>query len=153
MNKLEHKGYVGSVEADIERGVLRGKLLLITDLVTYEAETVSALKHQFEEAVEDYLETCRVLGKEPLKTFSGVFNVRIDPECHKALSLLAAADQRTLNAVMGDAARHYILERQGSSKKVEHVHKLILEESVESLIADASASKVLRLESLDVRVH
>ena len=37
MKILEYKGYHGSVTPDMERGVLRGKLLFISDLVTYEA--------------------------------------------------------------------------------------------------------------------
>jgi predicted HicB family RNase H-like nuclease len=45
-----------------ERGVCRGKLLSITDLVTYEARTVPELRKEFEAAVDDYIETCRALG-------------------------------------------------------------------------------------------
>jgi len=33
--------------------------------------------------VEDYLETCKALGREPQKVYKGVFNVRIEPELHK----------------------------------------------------------------------
>lgn len=37
MDAFNFTGYEGSVELDRERGVCRGKLLSITDLVTYEA--------------------------------------------------------------------------------------------------------------------
>ncbi|CAA6806565.1 MAG: Toxin-antitoxin system HicB family antitoxin [uncultured Sulfurovum sp.] len=33
--------------------------------------------------MEDYLETCKALGREPQKVYKGVFNVRIEPELHK----------------------------------------------------------------------
>ena len=54
MKMLEYKGYLGSVEAAIEDGVLFGKLEFISALVNYEGETVKALQAAFEEAVDDY---------------------------------------------------------------------------------------------------
>jgi predicted HicB family RNase H-like nuclease len=65
MDTLHFKGYEGSVEVDHERNMCRGKLLLITDLVTYEAMTLSELRKEFEMAVDDYIETCRALGRPP----------------------------------------------------------------------------------------
>jgi predicted HicB family RNase H-like nuclease len=44
---------------------------------------VQELKKNFHEAVDDYLETCKALGREPNKPFKGGFNVRISPEMHK----------------------------------------------------------------------
>jgi predicted HicB family RNase H-like nuclease len=63
MDVLSSKGYEGSIERDRERGLFRGKLLLVSDLVTYQAATVSELQKEFEAAVDDYLETCRTLGR------------------------------------------------------------------------------------------
>jgi predicted HicB family RNase H-like nuclease len=65
MDTMHLKGYEGSVEVDHERHMCRGKLLLITDLVTYEAMTLSELRKEFEMAVDDYIETCRALGRPP----------------------------------------------------------------------------------------
>ena len=65
MDILRFKGYEGTVELDPERGICRGKISLIDDLVTYEASTPSDLQKEFETAVEDYLETCRELGRAP----------------------------------------------------------------------------------------
>jgi predicted HicB family RNase H-like nuclease len=66
MDTFNFKGYEGSVELDREHGVCRGKLLSITDLVTYEAQTVPKLRREFEAAVDDYLGTCGALGRSPL---------------------------------------------------------------------------------------
>ncbi|SHN88509.1 type II toxin-antitoxin system HicB family antitoxin [Desulfitobacterium chlororespirans] len=43
----------------------------------------------FEEAVEDYLELCRLNGKEPEKVYKGSFNVKIKPELHKKAAQMA----------------------------------------------------------------
>ena len=151
MNQLKYKDYQGSVEFDSERMVLRGKILLITDLVTYESPTAQGLKEEFEAAVDDYIETCTALGRTPLKPFSGSFNVRIEPECHKSLAQIAADDGRSLNATAAEAIRQYVIERQGPSKKIEHTHKRVAEESV--LKTFTSASKKLTWETVDVEIH
>lgn len=65
MNTLTYNGYKGSVELDATRGVCRGRLLGLTDVVTYEAATSDELQGEFEAAVDDYLQTCAELGKEP----------------------------------------------------------------------------------------
>jgi len=41
------------------------------------------LEENFHAVVEEYLETCKALGREPQKVYKGVFNVRIEPELHK----------------------------------------------------------------------
>ena len=107
MTILKYKDYAGSADLDMDRGVLRGKILLIGDLVTYEAPTVKQLQQEFEAAVDDYVDTCNQIGKAPQKSFTGVFNVRIEAECHKALAMLAARDGRTLNALVAEALHCY----------------------------------------------
>ncbi len=76
MKQFEYNGYVGSIEFSIEDNVLYGKLLGIKDLVSYEADTIANLKKEFELAVDDYLETCVAIAKEPENLFKGSFNVR-----------------------------------------------------------------------------
>lgn len=41
-----------------------GKMIGINDLVSFEGTSVKELEKEFQEAVEDYLATCRELGKE-----------------------------------------------------------------------------------------
>ncbi|XTD39774.1 type II toxin-antitoxin system HicB family antitoxin [Citrobacter murliniae] len=79
-NMLKYKGYFGSVEFSLEDRVLHGKIQCVNDLVTYEAENLDGLQLAFEEAVDDYLDTCKALNKEPEKPMSGTFNVRIGSE-------------------------------------------------------------------------
>lgn len=55
MTTLSHRGYNGSVEYDAEDDVWYGRILNTSDLVTYEAETPSKLKIEFEDAVDDYI--------------------------------------------------------------------------------------------------
>lgn len=116
-NMLSYKGYFGSIEVSVEDNVLHGKIQCVNDIVTYEAETPSELKVAFEEAVDDYLDTCKQLGKSPDKPMSGTFNVRIGPDLHKKAFLAAVADKTTLNDFVRKA-----IEEKTSGKKEFHFH-------------------------------
>lgn len=59
---LCHRGYEGSAEVSLEDDCLYGKILFISDLVNYEAQTVPDLRKAFEEAVEYYLAHCAEKG-------------------------------------------------------------------------------------------
>ena len=66
-NKLEYKGFTGSVEIDFPSHLLHGRIEGIRDLVTFESETVSGIMQEFHSAVDDYLLFCEDVGKEALQ--------------------------------------------------------------------------------------
>jgi predicted HicB family RNase H-like nuclease len=111
MELLKFKGYEGSIEVDMTRKVCRGKILFINDLITYESASPADLQHEFEEAVDDYLATCKELGREPQKPFRGLFNVRVPPAIHKAAVVRALSDGVTLNDLVGRALEAYLNRR------------------------------------------
>jgi len=119
MSSMEYKGYHGSVEIDFESGVLYGKILFVTDLVTYEASSVSDVTKEFHSAVDDYLETCKEMGRDPQQPFSGLFNVRVGPTLHRAAAMRAQRDGVKLNAVVVTALEQYL---EGTTVKHSHTH-------------------------------
>lgn len=62
---LQYKNYYASVHFSSGDEVFFGKILGIDDLVNFEGASVKELKKSFREAVEDYLETCKEIGKTP----------------------------------------------------------------------------------------
>lgn len=108
MDILSYKDYEGTAELDMARGVCRGKVLFIDDLVTYESASPADLQKEFEDAVDDYLETCTALEKEPQRPFHGQFNVRVIPAIHRAATLRAVADGVKLNVVVARALDAYL---------------------------------------------
>lgn len=107
-NIFEYKGYSGSVDVSAEDHCLFGKILFITDLVTYEAETVSDLEAEFIAAVDDYILTCKEIGKDPQRPFKGSFNVRISPELHRKAALEAYKEKISLNELTDRAISTYV---------------------------------------------
>ncbi len=49
--------------------VIHGKIAAINDLILFEGTSVKELKKAFREAVDDHLETCKEMGREPQKPY------------------------------------------------------------------------------------
>lgn len=58
---FQYKGYEGSALYSETDKVWHGKITNITDLVTYKNNTLISLEFSFQEAVEDYIELCKLL--------------------------------------------------------------------------------------------
>lgn len=97
---LEHKGYIGKVTLDDEAGLFHGEVIGIRDVVTFQGRSVSELRRAFRESVDDYLAFCAERGEEPNKACSGRFVVRISPELHRRVNMLAAASGKSLNSLV-----------------------------------------------------
>ena len=69
---------------------------------------ISALREDFETAIDDYLEMCAEKGIEPQKVYKGTFNVRISPELHRSLAVYAASHNMTLNSTVEQAIMNYV---------------------------------------------
>lgn len=106
-NILEYKGYYAKIEFSAEDKVLFGKIEGINDLVNFESESVDGIEKEFQLAVDDYLEYCQEVGKNPDKVYKGTFNVRIRPELHKKMALLALKNGETLNKTIEKAIEEY----------------------------------------------
>lgn len=102
-NTLEYKGYIATIEYSPEDKVFFGKVEMIDDLVTFESENAKEIESVFQERVEDYIATCEQLGREPQKSYKGVFNVRIEPEMHRQLYKAALKAGVSLNAFVKEA--------------------------------------------------
>ena len=107
-NNLCYKEYYGSVEFSGEDNIFHGKIIGINDRITYEGDSVHSLKKDFISAVEEYIETCAELGKDPEKTYKGSFNVRIKPELHRQLAVYSISNRKSINSAVEEAIRSYL---------------------------------------------
>lgn len=112
---LEYKGYYGNVHFNAQDEVFHGKLIGINDLVSFEGASVRELKNSFQEAVDDYLQTCKELSKTPDKTYKGSFNVRIPLGLHREAALFAAAKNISLNDFVKYALTYTISKEKGNA--------------------------------------
>jgi predicted HicB family RNase H-like nuclease len=94
---MTYKGYSARIAYDDDDRIFTGRIAGIRDGVGFHAETVEALRAAFEEAVDDYVETCARLGKEPEKAYSGQMMFRVSPELHRKAALAAELEGKSLN--------------------------------------------------------
>ena len=97
MNTMSYKGQIARIEFSEADGLFLGRLLGINDVVGFHADNVPGLHAAFEEAVDDYLETCIKGGKPPQKPASGKMMLRVPPEVHRAALVAAQAAGTSLN--------------------------------------------------------
>ena len=107
---IEYNGYIGTIEYSSEDKCFFGKLEMIDDLVTFEATSAKELEENFQTVVDEYIDTCRELNREPQKTYKGVFNVRIDPQLHKKIYKEALKAGISLNSFVQNTLQNRILK-------------------------------------------
>ncbi len=105
---MEYKGYTATVRFSDEDGVFHGKIQGINDLVTFEGASVDGLRKAFTEAVDDYLDTCQRVGKNPDKAYKGSFNVRVSPKLHRLAANYAEHEGVSLNKLIERALQNTI---------------------------------------------
>ena len=102
MNVMTYKGYSARVEYSDEDQLLVGHVAGIRDVIGFHGESVSELRAAFEEAVDDYLQTCARLGREPQKTYSGKLSLRLEPALHASVAAKAELEQKSINQWVND---------------------------------------------------
>ena len=66
-NKLYYKGYTAKIYYSADDNLIFGKLEGIKDLVNFHSDNTGDIEHHFHDAVDDYLELCAEIDKEPEK--------------------------------------------------------------------------------------
>lgn len=105
---MEYKGYIATVHYSADDDVFYGKITGINDLVTFEGKSVKELKAAFKEAADDYIQTCKELGKPTEKSYKGSFNVRVPSEIHRQAAAIAAQKKLSLNDFVKEALSYAI---------------------------------------------
>ncbi|MCD8371634.1 MAG: type II toxin-antitoxin system HicB family antitoxin [Clostridiales bacterium] len=105
---LEYKGYHATVEFDADDGIFVGEVFGIADSLNFHGRSVDELEEMFRQSIDNYLEFCKNIGKEPDREFRGSFNVRMSPEMHRKAVLAAKQHKMTLNQYVVRAITHSV---------------------------------------------
>ena len=97
MNTMTYKNYAARIEYSDEDECFIGHIAGIRDIVGFHGASVEELRDAFEEAVDDYLETCARLGRTPQKAYSGNLMLRVPPEVHAAIATAAEVSGQSVN--------------------------------------------------------
>ena len=107
-NTLTYKNYIGTVNFSEEDEVFHGKVIGITDSISFEGDSVETLTQDFHNAVDEYLAFCESVSEVPQQQYKGSFNVRIKPELHRQASLVAQMKNISLNSIIEESVESYL---------------------------------------------
>ena len=94
---MEYKGYHADIRYSDEDRLFIGEVIGLNDTLAFHGSSVTELEEMFRQSVDNYLDLCREVGKEPEKEYKGQFNVRIPSALHKAAVLYAKQRNISLN--------------------------------------------------------
>ena len=105
MERLEYKGYLGSIEYSKADNCLHGKVIGLdkATCITYEGNTALELYEDFRGAIDDYLDYCKDRGIKPKKSYSGTLNIRIPSEIHCRIAIYAENHGTSINSFIRDS--------------------------------------------------
>lgn len=105
---MEYKGYHAKVEYSPEDETFIGKVFGIADTLVFDGQSIEELQTMFHTSIDDYLELCREIGKQPDREYRGTFNVRVPVELHREAALAAESKDISLNQLVTEALRRYV---------------------------------------------
>ncbi|MFY9261449.1 MAG: type II toxin-antitoxin system HicB family antitoxin [Gallionella sp.] len=148
--EFDYKGYKGSCLTSIEDECLHGRIRDIDDLISYEGNTVGELRSAFQLAVDEYLEHCISIGKEPNKPYSGSFNVRIGSELHKIAAQRSRVKDESLNEFVRLAIEHACSNPTEPIRHEVTVNHVIRHQTVDTTFFDEDTSWVKKTPQLRI---
>lgn len=98
--KIENSHAKIAYDSEIE--MFRGEFIGLNGSADFYADNVESLKQEGIISLRVFLEMCDEKGIEPYKHYSGKFNLRIDPELHKLISVKASAENKSINGWVTD---------------------------------------------------
>ncbi len=96
-NTMMIDGYRAVIQFDPEIEMFRGEFVGLNGGADFYAADIEGLKREGAASLKVFLEMCAEDGIEPVKAFSGKFNVRVPPELHADMVVAATAEGKSLN--------------------------------------------------------
>ncbi|WP_396269030.1 type II toxin-antitoxin system HicB family antitoxin [Ideonella sp.] len=101
-------GYQAKIEYDADLDLFRGEILGLNGGADFLGKNPKELRAEFKKSLQVFLEVCLEQGIEPRRSYSGKFNVRIPPDLHERLAIVAQAEGKSINALAQEALQQRV---------------------------------------------
>ena len=108
MNMMTLEGFNAKIEYDAELDMFRGEILGLNGGADFYGKNPAELRAEFKQSLDVYLDVCRLKGIDPRRSYSGKFNLRISPELHQKLAIVAEAEGKSINALAQEAIQQRV---------------------------------------------
>lgn len=102
-NIMTINGHRAVIEFDPDTGLFRGEFMGLNGGADFYAESVKALQKEGETSLRVFMEMCREKGTDPIRHYSGKFQVRLPEKEHARAVEMAAARGVSLNQLIRDS--------------------------------------------------
>ncbi len=102
MNIMEIDGYKAKIEYDPELDQFRGEILGLNGSADFYGKNPASLRKEFRNSLKVFLEVCEEKGINPIRKYSGKFNLRIPPKLHSKIAAQATAQDKSLNQFVSE---------------------------------------------------
>jgi predicted HicB family RNase H-like nuclease len=101
-------GYSAKIEYDADLDMFRGEILGLSGGADFYGKNPKELRAEFRKSLSVFLEVCLEKGIEPRRNFSGKFNLRIPPDLHEKLAIVAQAEGKSINTLAQEALQQRV---------------------------------------------
>lgn len=108
MNTMTVNNYHARIEYDPDLDLFRGEILGLNGGADFYGRNPRELRSDFKKSLAVFLEVCNEKGIEPRRNYSGKFNLRIPPELHEQLAIVAQAKGKSINAIAQEALQNVV---------------------------------------------
>ena len=122
MNTMIYKGYTTVIMYSSTDECLLGSLLGIDDIISFHGDSVSEVRQAFEDAVDEYLNSCIQTGKAPQKPFSGEITLQMPHELHARLARAAHIRDKSLGDFVAELLEQAVCCQFSSPITSPHKH-------------------------------
>ena len=108
MNMMTLDGFSAKIEFDAELDVFRGEILGLNGGADFYGKNPKELRTEFKKSLQVFLAVCHEKGIEPRRNYSGKFNLRISPDLHEKLAIVAQAEGKSINTLAQEALQQRV---------------------------------------------
>ena len=110
MNVMEIDGYKAKIEYDPELDQFRGEILGLNGCADFYGKSPTSLRKEFKNSLKVFLEVCNEKGINPIRKYSGKFNLRIPPRLHSDIAVRATAEDKSINQWVSEILKRSVNE-------------------------------------------
>ncbi len=108
MNMMEINGYKAKIEYDPDLDQFRGEILGLNGSADFYGKTPASLRKEFKNSLKVFLEVCEEEGINPIKDYSGKFNLRIPSGLHREIAARATAANKSINQFVSEILKRSV---------------------------------------------
>lgn len=104
VKSLTYKNHTASVKYSAEDGHYIGHIAGINDIAGFQFDSMAEAEKTFRESVDDYLDACREVGKNPDKPIR-TLSLRMPPKVHASVAIAAKCQGQSISRRATDVLR------------------------------------------------